>query len=129
MAMMHEWEARVRRIETEINRLADVVARLVDQVGQAQQDQRMQRQPPGFGGAARTILRAVVTTAIPAAPDANSVSNAGRAKLRERNGTALTDGRTGLVVLSDFSVEVAVGTRILLAKDGDEYTLVAADCP
>jgi hypothetical protein len=75
------------------------------------------------------LRRAVVTTAIPAAPSAGAVSNAGRATLRERTGTTLADGATGQVVYSDFATAVAVGKRILVAPDGDGWLLVSADCP
>ena len=77
----------------------------------------------------RNLQRAVVTTAIPPAPDADSVSDDGRATLRVRTGTALEDGATGQVIYSDWSAEIAVGTRIQVEPDGDGWMLVTTDCP
>lgn len=75
----------------------------------------------------RGLERAVVTTAIPAAPSASTVSNSGRAKLRYRTGTTLADGDI-VTVYNDFAVAIPVGTRIILAPDGGGYMLVSGDC-
>lgn len=74
------------------------------------------------------LRRAVVTTAIPAAPSSSTVSTSGRATLRERSGADLADGATGQVVYSDWSVAIDVDTRIMIAPDGDGWMLVTTDC-
>jgi len=76
-----------------------------------------------------SALSAVVTTAITAAPNANAVGQ-GVAKLRVRTGTAVADGEAGLVVYNDFAAAVAVGKRIVIARDpSGDYMLVSGDCP
>jgi hypothetical protein len=78
------------------------------------------------------IYYAVVTTAITAAPNANTLGQ-GVAKLRVRGvgAASLTDGATGLAVYSHFSTAVAVGKRILISRepDGNGWILVSGDCP
>lgn len=127
MPAMHEWEARMRHVEECINRLFDLALKLADQLGQVQQNQQMDRKAPGFGKAPKNTISAVVTTAISLAPDANTLGE-GAATLRDRDDVDLTDGRTGVRVLSNFSVEVPIGTRIEVAPDGNIYKLVASDC-
>jgi hypothetical protein len=87
--------------------------------------------PTGFALHVRRpegIVRAVVTTAIPAAPSASTVSNAGRARLLLRTGTTLGNGDI-VTVYNDFAVAIPVGTRILVAPDGGGYMLVSSNCP
>jgi hypothetical protein len=73
------------------------------------------------------LRAAVVTEEISAAPSAD-VLGSGRAMLRRRNGTALTDD-VDVLVLNNFTKSVSVGTRIVVGPEGADWLLIGANCP
>ncbi len=125
---MSEYEARIRHLESYALSMNELVRRLQEQLGQVAQNQMMARTPTG-AGQKTGVFRAVVTTAITSAPGASTVGQ-GVAKLRNRTETTLSDGDAGLVVYNDFAASVAVGKRIMIARDpSGDYMLVSGDCP
>lgn len=128
MAGMHEWESRVRNIERNVNDIWEMLRRIADQLGKVQQDAQMTRGGPAAGRPPKATISAVSTSVIAAKPDANTLG-AGTATLRTNDGSALANGRTGVVVRSNFLTAIPSGTNLELAPDGDAYKIVAADCP
>jgi hypothetical protein len=75
-------------------------------------------------------ISAVVTTAITAKPDADTLGQGiVTLRVRKAGGPDLADGPS-VRVYSNFSVEVPVGTDVEVAPDGADYKLIAVDyCP
>lgn len=81
---MHEWEARVRHLEEVVNRIGDMLARAMDQIGQVDQNQRMQRPQTGAGneGGAR-------------------IAKNGASPIAAMSGTTMTSGTVTLYTVGD----------------------------
>lgn len=128
MATMHEWEARVRHLEEVVNRLGDMLARAMDQIGQVDQNQKMQRSPAGFGDGGWSISFAVVTTTITAAPSADKAGE-GFVTLRTRDDEDLANGKTGVKTYSNLTTALPSSKRALVAVRGNIALLLSGDCP
>jgi hypothetical protein len=57
MPAMHEWEARTRNLERNVNDLWDFLRRLSEQVGKIQQDNQMARPQPSRGTRAARVAK------------------------------------------------------------------------
>lgn len=121
---MHEWEARIRHVESYLNDLADAVRKLADQVGQVAQNQRMQHQPTGVGVSVVRIAK-VGGTAIPAM--GGSTPGSGSITLHDNADAALASGATA-TAYNLASEEVTANAWILVARVGSKWTVIFEAC-
>jgi len=121
----HEFEGRLLHLESLMLHAMDLINNLSDQIGKLQQDTMMTRTAAASMTTSTGSRSAVVTTPITAAPDANTLGE-GVATIRTRGGALLSDWFNG-AVYSNFSTEIAAGTRIEVVQDGSGWKLVAAD--
>jgi hypothetical protein len=92
MPAMHEWEARVRNVEKQINDIWEFLRRLADQVGKVQQDSQMARPRPGQGARSARVAK-----------------NGGSA-LAARSGTTMGSGTVTLYDADESGALTSAGT-------------------
>ena len=91
MPAMHEWEARVRNVEKNVNDIWEFLRRLADQISKVQQDSQMGRPRPGQGARSARVAKNGGTP-IPAM--SGTTPGSGTVTLYDFDGEDLTSAET-----------------------------------
>lgn len=119
---------RLLSVERALSVLQETLRALAARVAAAEQQAAMlwTSQSPQSGGGSSPVP-AVVTTAVTAR--SGSTVGSGQVKLQTAAGTTLSDGATGIAVVTNLVTGLAVGKNCMVMQDSSgTYWLLAGDC-